>query len=259
MKFTKVAILMLVIVIALVVAACGQSSEPEAVQEAAEEVEAVEEQTQADVDAIFADVTTAVTDALEKVGNLPSQQEGAEVLTTDLQDIESRLNDAMKSGADVETYQELGNGFDAIINNVNTAAEAASGEQQVALTELSVELVAAKKMLADSINTMLAAEGKATLVAEEAEVMEADATAEAEAAEAEATAEAEAAEAEAEAADAEATAAAEEVEAAATAATEKVEAGATAVTEDVDAAATEAAGGEEEEAAEATETPASSD
>ncbi len=256
MKLSKLFILVLVIAIALVVAACGTPSPEQEIQQA---VEATVEQTQTDVDAIFAGVGTAITDALDKIGNLPSQQEGAEALTTDLQDIQSRLDDAISSGGEgqLETFQSLGNAFDAVITNVNNAADAASGEQQDALKELAVVLVGAKKMLADSINTMLKAEGKATVVIAELEAAEAAATTEAEAAEAAATTEAQAAEAaataEAQAAEAEAEAA----NAAATAAVGDVDAAATAAVGDVDAKATEVAA--EEEAVEAEETPASSD
>ena len=234
-KFSLLAILM---VAALVVVGCGTPSPEKEIEQA---VEATVEQAQTDVDTIFTDLGTAVNDALEKVGNLPSQQDAAGVITTDLQDIQSRLDDAIKSGDDdqLETFQGLGNGFDAVINNVNTAADAATGEQQTALKELSVVLVGAKKMLADSINTMLAAEGKATLIADEVEAVETEATTEAEAAEAAATAEA------------------GEAEAAATAETEDVDAEATVETEEVDAEATVV--GAEEEAVEAEETPVSSD
>ena len=257
MRFSKLMILVFVTALALVVAGCAGTPSPE--QQVEQAVEATVEQTQADVDAVFTGLAAAVTDALEKIGNLPSQQEGAEALTTDLEDIQSRLDDAINAGGEgqLETFQDLGNGFDAVIQNVNNAADAASGEQQDALKELAAVLVGGKMMLADSINNLLKAEGKATLVIEQIEATEAEATAEAEAAEAAATAEAEAAEAEAEAASAAATAEAEAVNAAATAAVEDVDAAATAAVGDVDAKATEVSA--EEEAVEAAETPEASD
>ena len=234
MKLSRLTLLMLVAVLALGLAACGTPSPEQEVQQA---VEATVEQTQADVDSIFTDLETAVNDALEKAGNLPSQQEEAESLTSDLQDISSRVDDAIKSGGDdqLETFENLGNAFDAVINQVNTLAEGASGEQEVALKELTVVLVGAKEMLGDSIRNMMGVEAKATVVEEAVEATEAEATQEAEAAEAEETAVSEAAEDEAAAAEAEATAA---------------------VGAD-DAEATVVA--EEEEAVEAEETPAASD
>ena len=224
----------LTIVVTIIAAGCGQ---PTAQQEIESAVEATVEQTQTDVDTIFTDLETAVNDALEKVGNLPSQQDEAQAIIGDLQDISSRVDDAIKSGDDdqLETFQNLGNAFDAVINNVSNSADDASGEQQVALQELAAVLVGAKSMLADSIANMMGVEVKATLAAEEVEAAEAAATAEAEEAEAAATAET------------------EEVDAAATAASEEVEAVATAETEEVDAVAT----AEAEE--EAEETPAASD
>jgi hypothetical protein len=186
----------LLLISAIFLAACGT---PSAEQMAATAVVATVEQKQANVDTVFTGLIDAVNVALEKAGDLPSQEAKAELLIADLEEINSRVNAAIEQEGDdqIQAFQDISQNVDALISGVNEAADSATGEYQVALQALATQLETTQGALQETIVDVLGgtpmpevmeSEAEEAMETPEAEVEEAMETPEAEEeAEAEAT------------------------------------------------------------------------
>jgi DNA repair exonuclease SbcCD ATPase subunit len=140
----------------LLVTATACSPEQQARERVEQSINETTEIRKENVRATIEQLKTQVDEATVEAGNLPSQQYKADLAKQDLEEIGNRLEKAVAlEGEQAKQQLESAvNGYNGLIEEVNQAADQATGEERARLTAFATYLETRKEEVVNAINSM---------------------------------------------------------------------------------------------------------